>query len=138
MKINEENQEINTDNNAEGTLFNQMRASIDRHNTQGLDEQCYEDTTSTDTNQKFDREAFRALAIEFGGMVRTYVEKHEGEWTQDRQERALLRVYRKRDTLEGITDQRQRGLKVWIALSDPEESMLDRMEALFNAANSNP
>lgn len=86
--------------------------------------------------EPFDREAFRELAAEFGGMARSYITREEGEWTQEKMDKALLRIYRNRNKFVGLHDQEKRGLQAWIALSDPESAMVDRVEHMYREQGS--
>lgn len=72
----------------------------------------------------FDREAFEKLSLEFGGLAHWWVKSRTRRFSQDPWDEAMIRLYRRRDELESVEDQRERGA---IALRAFSES-LDRIE----------
>ena len=81
----------------------------------------------------FDKQAFEALADEFGGLAGWYVkDKQGGKWTQDGWDDVMLRLYEHRAGLDNVKDQRRRGLVALQAFStDPRADMLARIEARY-------
>jgi hypothetical protein len=82
----------------------------------------------------FDRDAFAALSDEFGGLAGWYVKKHDGQWTQEAWEDAMVKLYEQREHLDGVRDSKRRGKIALDAFSSvsPEEQ-LDRIEAKLRA-----
>lgn len=77
----------------------------------------------------FDREAFLTLANEFGGLAGWYIKEHEGGWSQEAWEEAMIRLYDQRHLLDGVEDHRERGYVALQVFSDAtdQSKMLDRV-----------
>ena len=59
-------------------------------------------------DEGFDVEAFEQLEADFGGFAGNWVKREYGAWDKDAAEEALLRLYRHRHELVGVTDSRER------------------------------
>ena len=80
----------------------------------------------------FQKEVFSKLADEFGGLAGWY-SRQNGGWSQDAVVDALLRLYDRRDLLEGVEDQKERGRVALGAMTEnPYSAQLKLAEEKFN------
>ena len=77
------------------------------------------------TTETFQRDEYKALANEFGGLAGWYA-KQNGGWSKEAVVDALLRLYENRDLLEGVEGREERGLVALSAFAEDEVDMAER------------
>jgi hypothetical protein len=99
-----------------------------KRNQQRPDQPHSGSTNSVDAND-FDRDAFRTLARDYGGLAGWYCKQQKnGKWDRDTVDEYLMRLYEGRRALESADDSERVPVVLSLFAGDPEEAELDRIQ----------